>query len=171
MALALLALAGCQIAGEAPTATTQTGANGEDVDFVTNAYQLIMFDREEGALATSEAMDPQVRALAAKMVTDANQLAAKLGPLAAAEGIRPPDILRYSLRIRLGHMRIQNGLDFDRTFVDDQVASHQEAISMHEMMAGSAGSPALRQLAQEAGPIVRGNLRQLQALQLAMMRR
>lgn len=161
---ALLALAGCLV--ETPSATTQTGANREDVDFVTNAYQLIMFDREEGALAGTEAMDPLVRALAAKMVAEANQLAEKLGPLAAAEGISPPDILRYSLRIRLAHMRIQNGLDFDRTFVDDQIASHQEAISMHERMAGSGGSPALRQLAQEVSPTVRGNLRQLQALQL-----
>jgi len=41
---------------------------------------------------------------------------------------------------------------------------------MHEMMAGSGGSPALRQLAQEINPIVRGNLRQLKALQLEMMR-
>lgn len=169
-AVALLALTACQLPRESPTATARAGANAEDVDFITNSYQLITLDREEGTLAGTQATDPRVRALAAKMVADADGFAEKLAPLAAAEGIRPPDILRYGLRVRLGHMRLQNGLDFDRTFVDDQIASHQEAIAMYEMTTGSGGSPALGQVAKSAGPIVRANLRQLQELQARMAR-
>jgi predicted outer membrane protein len=171
-ALALMLLVACQTTGESPKATASAGANTEDVDFITNGYQLIMFDRDEGALAQSQAVDPRVRALAAKMVADANRFAVQLDPLAAAERIRAPDILRYSLRIRLGHMEIQHGLDFDRTFLADQIASHQEAISMHEMMVSSgAGSAAIHELAGRVKPIVQNNLRELQALQLEMMRK
>jgi len=171
-ALALMPLAACQVTGESPKATASAGVNTEDVDFITNGYQLIMFDREEGALAQTQAIDPRVKALAVKMVADANHFAAQLDLLAAAEGIHPPDILRYSLRIRLGHMQIQHGLDFDQTFLADQIASHQEAISMHEMMAGSGGGgAAIRDLAGRVKPIVQDNLRQLQALQLQIMRK
>jgi len=164
LAAALLATA-CQVARESPNASGGVGINSEDVDFVTNAYQLIMFDREECALAQHEANDPKVRALAAKMLDEANRFAAQLDPLAAAQGIRPPDILRYSLRVRLGHMRIQHGLDFDLTFVEDQIASHQEALSMHEMMVSSGGSLQLRQLAERARAVVIENLHALRALQ------
>jgi predicted outer membrane protein len=171
-ALALMLLAACQITGDSPKATASAGANTEDVEFITNGYQLIMFDREEGALAQTQAVDPRVKALAAKLVADANRFAARLDPLAAAEGIHPPDILRYSLRVRLGHMQIQHGLDFDQTFLADQIASHQEAISMHEMMAASGGgSAAVRELAGRAKLVVQDNLRELRALQLQMMRK
>jgi len=162
---AALMLAACQ----SPTATSSNGANPDDVDFVTNAYQIIMFDRQEGELAQSQATDPQVRALAAKMVGEANVFAEKLGPLGTAAGIQPPDILSYRLRVRLGHMRLQHGLDFDQTFVDDQIASHQELLSMHEMMVYSRGNSALRQLAEAGRSLLQANLRQLQALQRKMM--
>jgi putative membrane protein len=162
---AVLLLTACQ----SSTATSTAGASSGDVEFVTNAYQLITFDRQEGELA--QAMDPQVRALSAKMVDDANRLAERLAPIAAAEGIQQPNILDYGRRVRLSHMRLQHGLDFDEAYINDQIASHQEALSMHEMMTSSQGSPQLRALAEQAKPLVRENLAQLQAIQRKMMMR
>lgn len=117
---ALLSLAAC----ETPTAqtTANSPASPAEVSFVTNAYQIIKFDREEGDLAKTEAQDPRVKALAQDLVTEANQFAAQLDPVAASAGITPPNVLRNDLRVRLGHMRLQHGLDFDRSYLNDQIA-------------------------------------------------
>jgi putative membrane protein len=164
---AVLLLTACQ----SPTATSTVGASSVDVEFVTNAYQLITFDRQEGELARTEAMDPQVRALSAKIVDDANRFAAKLAAIAATEGIQQPDVLDYGRRVRLSPMRLQHGLDFDEAYINDQIASHQEALSMHEIMTSSEGNPQLRALAEQARPLVRENLAQLQTIQRKMMMR
>lgn len=78
-----------------------------------------------------------MRALSAKIVDNANQFAAGLAPIAAAEGIQQPNILDYGSRVRLSHMQLQHGLDFDEAYISDQIASHREALSMHEVMTSS----------------------------------
>jgi predicted outer membrane protein len=68
-------------------------------------------------------------------------------------------------------MRLQHGLDFDETFINDQIASHQEALSIYEIMTFSQKSPQPRALAEQVRPLVRENLAQLQAVQRKMMMR
>jgi predicted outer membrane protein len=97
------------------------------------------------------------------------RFAAELAPIAAAEGIQQPNILDYGRRVRLSHMRLQHGLDFDEGYINDQIASHQEALSMHEMMTSSQENPRLRVLAEHVMPLVRENLAQLQAIQRKTM--
>ena len=55
--------------------------------------------------------------------------------------------------------------------INDQIASHQEALSMHEMMMYSQENPQLRALAEQTRPLVRENLVQLQAIQRKMIMR
>ena len=161
-AAVLLALAAC----ESPTAQPTTGsANQGDVNFVTNAYQIIRFDQQEGAQAQTEARDPRVKALAQRLVDEANQFEATLAPVAKSVGVTPPTVLRDDLRVRLGHMRYQKGLDFDRTYLDDQIASHEEALRNQETeVSGKEASPAIRDLAQRGEVLLRTNLQALRAL-------
>jgi putative membrane protein len=158
----LLALTAC----ESPTAQPTTGnVNPGDVSFVTNAYQIIRFDQQEGAQARTEARDPRVKALAQRLTDEANQFEAMLGPVAKSVGVAPPDILRDDLRVRVGHMRLQHGLDFDQTYVDDQIASHEEALSDQSAMGdGKETSPAIRDLARRGEVLLRVNLQALRAL-------
>ena len=159
---AVLLLAACQ----GPTATpTTSGVNPAEVKFTTNAYQIIQFDQQEGALAQTQARNPRVKALAQQLTNEANDFATQLGPVAANAGIKPPTELRDDLRVRLGHMRLQQGLDFDRTYLADQIASHEEELAMQGSMAGSGVSPAFADLAQKGPALVRRNLDTLRALQ------
>jgi predicted outer membrane protein len=162
----LLTLAAC----ESPTAQPTTGsANPGDVNFVTNAYQIIRFDQQEGAQANTEARDPRVKALAQRLVDEANQFEATLGPVAKSVGVTPPNVLRDDLRVRLGHMRLQHGLDFDRTYLDDQIASHEEALRNQETMVnGKETSPAIKDLAQRGEILLRTNLQALRAIRQDM---
>lgn len=163
---AVLALAGC----ESPTAEPiSSAAHPGDVAFVTTAYQIIQFDQAEGAQAKTQARDPRVKALAARLVDEADQFKAQLAPVAKNAGVQPPNILRQDLRVRLGHMQIQRGLDFDRTYLDDQIASHQEALDAQETMVNSSNTtPAVRALAQHGEVLVRQNLQALKALRQDM---
>src|SRR5271165_6341111 len=109
------------LAAFATTATSAPGGdmNQADLDFITQAYNIIIFDREECSLAQTYAHTPEVKEIAAKLLNDANALAAKLDPIMEARGISPPTQLRTDLRIRLYHIRLNHGLDFDRSFITD----------------------------------------------------
>ena len=160
---ALLALPGCQtIVASAPGGDM----NPADLDFVTEAYNLITFDREECSLAPTYAQSAAVKALAAHLLNDANAFAAKLDPIIKARGIRPPTELRTDLRVRLLHIRLNRGLDFDRSFIDDQIASHTEVLARRELLMDTPGqNPQIVALAKEGIEEVRENLAALRAIQ------
>ena len=161
-AAALLLLAACNNQNARPTSG---GANPAEVQFTTDAYQIVEFDRQEGALARTQARSPAVKAISEQLTSQANEFASRLAPAAAAASIRPPSILREDLRVRLGHMRLQQGLDFDRTYVGDQIASHEELLRMQGGMNEGAVSLQFATLMREGTTLVRENLEKLRALQ------
>lgn len=161
-AAALLLLAGCNNQNAKPTSSA---ANPAEVQFTTDAYQIIEFDRQEGALARTQAKNPAVKAISEQLTNQANDFAARLGPTAAAASIKPPSILREDLRVRLGHMRLQQGQDFDRTYVGDQIASHEELLRMEGGMNEGAVSPEFTTLMRQGTSMVQENLDKLRVLQ------
>ncbi len=162
IAATLLLLAACQ---NQNAKSTSANANPADVRFTTNAYQIIEFDRQEGALAQTQAKNPAVKAIAQQLTNQANDFAARLAPTAMAASIRPPSILREDLRVRLGQMRVQQGLDFDRTYVADQIASHEELLKMEGGMNHEEASPQFATLMKQGISLVQTNLEKLRALQ------
>ncbi len=165
---AAAAIAGCQT--QASSASAGGDMNDADLDFVANAQNIITFDREECMLAQTQAQTPAVRALAVKLLADANAFDARLQPILQETGIKPPSVLRSDLRVRLGRMRLDRGLDFDRTFINDQIQTHEEIISRQEMMAsGATRNPKITQLAKAGAEILKRNLAELRALQRRMM--
>ena len=118
MLAALFALAGCG------TKATPAPGGGDvsqaDLEFVTQAWNIITFDREECSLAQTYAHSPEVKEIAAKLLNDANAFAVKLDQYMKARGINPPTQLRSDLRVRLYHLHINYGLDYDRSFMSDQ---------------------------------------------------
>ena len=151
-AAALLLLAACNNQNAKPISGT---ANPAEVRFTTDAYQIIEFDRQEGALAKTQARSPAVKAISDQLTSQANEFAARLAP----------SILREDLRVRLAHMRLQQGLDFDRTYVGDQIASHEELLRMQGGMNEGAVSPQFATLMRQGTDLVRENLDKLRALQ------
>lgn len=160
---ALLLLTACQGQNAQPAAGATS--NPAEVQFTTNAYQIIEFDRQEGALAQTQAKNPRVKALAQQLTGQANEFADQLAPTAAAASITPPRVLRDDLRVRLGHMRLQQGLDFDRTYLADQIASHEEVLRMEGGMSNEGVSPQFANLMQQGNGLLQTNLDKLQALQ------
>ncbi len=160
------ALAGCQTAHS----TSPSGdMSPDDLDFVTNAFNIIEFDRQECTIAQTQARTPEVRAIAVQLLQQANDFDARLRPIAASAGIKPPTVLRTDLRVRAARLRLGQGLDFDRVFIDDQIVSHQDALNLQGMVTGTTGSnPQLQALSRQGTDIISANLAKLHDLQARM---
>ena len=159
------ALAGCQ-ATQASASSPAGDMSGSDLEFVTNAFDIIAFDRDECTIAQTQARSPEVRAVAAKLLAEANQFDAELRPVAAESGIKPPTVLPSRLRIRAARLRLGQGQEFDRAFLADQIASHQDILNFQYVVLNSTTSnPKLAELSKRGDALVRTNLAQLQALQ------
>ncbi len=65
-------------------------------------------------------------------------------------------------------MQLQQGLDFDRTYVSDQIASHEEEVMMQDSMGSAGVSPAFASLIGQGQDIIRRNLDTLRGLQAQM---
>jgi putative membrane protein len=166
---ASLALAACNSStATVPHGTAESTVSKQDLDFVTYATAIIRFDKEEGQLAQKESKNPAVLAAANKISSDADYFAAQIKPAAARAGIKPPDVLPSDLRVRLGHMRLQQGIDFDKNYVNDQIYSHENNLAGLEDEAANGTVPELKALAQQAVPVVQANLARLRPLQYKM---
>ena len=167
---AAAALAGCQTTQA--SASSPTGdMSGSDLEFVTNAFDIIAFDRDECTIAQTSAKSPEVRALAAKLLSEANQFDADLRPVAAESGIKPPTVLPSRLRIRAARLRLGQGPDFDRSFLADQIASHQDILNFqYVVLSSTTSNPKLAELSRRGDGLVRANLAQLQVLQSRLSR-
>ncbi len=162
-------LAGCQTTRAVATAPG-SDMNAADLDFVTYAFNVIQFDRDECGIAEAQSKSPEIKAIAAKLLDDANGFEAKLAPIAAEAGIKPPTVLRTDLRVRAGRLRLAQGRDLDRAFVEDQIFSHEDARNLQDMMMNEqGGNPKLAALAREGFDLVNANLVQLRELQQRMM--
>lgn len=166
---AVVALAGCQTSTASVTSSSGD-MSATDLDFVTNAYNIIEFDRQECTIAQTASKNPAVRAIAAKLLQDANTFDSQLTPIAASAGIKAPTILRTDLRIRAARLRLGQGPDFDRAFIDDQIVSHQDTLNLQSMMMDAPGGNAkLADLSRRGYDLVKANLAELQKLQRSMM--
>ena len=166
-----LATGGMLAACESTRSKSSSDVSASDLEFVTNAFNIIEFDLQECTLAQTQAQSSEVRAIAAQLLRDALSFKARAAPVAASAGILPPTVLRPDLRVRVAHLRLNQGLDFDKTFIEDQIFSHQDALNMQEMVANTPGNPRIAALSREGTSIVRTNLAKLRALQLKIMLR
>jgi predicted outer membrane protein len=157
-------LAGC----ESPVAVSANGpANPADLAVVTQAQQVIMFNRALGKFAESDSERPEVRALAQDLVRQADALDAQLEPVTRQMNIRNPNVLRRDLRIRLGHVIYQHGLDFDETYLEDQVASHERALEELNKAVSATSAP-LSPVATQSRDTIARSTERLKALQHEM---
>lgn len=174
---ALAGLLALPIACQSPEAQVAPGASASavsnfDREFVTNAYQIILFDRAQGQIAQVQADDPRVRALAVRLMRQADEFDRRLAPIAASLGITPPTVLDRERRLRLGHMRRQGGLEFDTTYLDDQIASHRDALNdQQELLVQPNSDPRLVALAREGTQLVATNLEALRDLRRRLLTR
>jgi putative membrane protein len=129
-----------------------------------------MFEIQSGQLAMQRACDPAVRGFAQQLVADHTRMSNMMMSTARANNLpQPPMGMAPHHAAMLQRLQAAPGQGFDAAFRAEQVAAHQEALSLHRGYAEEGDTPALRTLAAQAVPAIEMHLQHAQNLPTAGM--
>ncbi len=138
--------------------------NQADADVVTESYRIVQLDNQEGQLAATQSSNPQVRAIAAELISRANRLYPGLEEQIRRTGITPPRTLPEELQGKLNHIRTLRGQAFDRQYLSDQIDTHQRAAKIFQNGLSRTQDAGIRAVLEQALPVVQEDLARLMEL-------
>ena len=133
--------------------------------FVSNASQSGLYEIQAAKMAETRSKNPEVRAFAKMMVTDHTALMNEMAPLITAAGQKPSADLDQRRKGFLDNLKGAPDADFDKTYIDQQVAGHQEALDLMKGYADKGSDPGLKGGAAKAVPKVQMHLDKAKAIQ------
>lgn len=162
---------GVSLTGAAPAALAQPASASamptDAMGFITAAGQSDQFEIQSGQLAASQGGSGKVRDFGKQMVKDHAKSTAMVMKAASTAGMTPPagpPPLRADQQQMLGQLQRLHGADFDRTYVQQQMQAHDEALMLHQNYARSGDTPALKSAAAQIVPVVRMHRSMLQGM-------
>ena len=140
-------------------------ANTADA-YVTNAAISDLYEIESSKLASEKSQSGSVTAFARQMVKDHTDTSAKLKSTIADAGLQltPPTKLDARRQGMLDNLRALSGTDFDKAYLDQQTAAHQEALTLHNGFAEDGDNAPLKKLAGATAPVIRHHLEMVKQL-------
>jgi putative membrane protein len=138
-----------------PAAQAAEPSDAQIAEIVLRANQV---DVNAGKLASGQAMSPEVRAFARKMVTVHGGIARAASALVRKLGIDPePSVTSHSLEVggaaNVRKLRALKGAEFDRAYVGHEVAYHQHVIdALDQILIPNAHDAQLKALLVSARP-------------------
>ena len=154
MKLPIAAALACALAGA-------TAAHAQPArDYVRMAAASDKFEIAEARLAEQRSHDPRVLQFARMMVRDHSSSTAQIkAAVRQTTGHDPaPAMLEPRQQRMLADLRHARGRAFDRAYLDQQTASHQEALDLHRGYADRGDAPELRRTAATITPVVQQHL-------------
>ncbi len=153
-----------------------TDSNGAPKAGLNDETILGMLDRANqadstaGVLAGVKATDPEVKTFASMMKKDHHELRVSGEALAKKLGVTPKPpakdpVAGYAAAELAALQKAKKGEDFDRTYIDNEVTVHQAVIDAVNMARVSTQTPEVKELIQNAIPVIRGHLEQAMAIQ------
>lgn len=153
------------------TSAATMGANMVSA-YVPNAAMGDMYEIQAADIALERTQNAQVRELAQMIKTDhtAASEAFKAAAPQAAPDIQLPTELDERRKGMIDNLRSATAADFDKTYIDQQVAAHQEAVTLHRGFSDNTDAPTLAQHARTVLPKIEAHLQRAQTLQSSMTR-
>ena len=130
--------------------------------YLAAAASIDLYEIRSSELAVARATDPRLREFARRMLTDHAGTSAQLSFAGRRLNLLPSGTLRPEHQAMLDALHAAG--DFDRAYLQQQIAVHRAALEMHNAYATRGSSPTLRPVAANAVPIVRRHLQQLRAI-------
>ena len=133
--------------------------------YVAMAASSDMFEIESSRLALQRSQNTDIQQFARMMIDHHTQTTQQLSAAARAAGVTVPmSMSPMHARLVTTLNAAGSGRAFDRVYATQQVLAHQQALALHGNYAVRGDTPALRQTAGAATPIVRGHLNTAQNL-------
>lgn len=140
--------------------------SGIDQAFVDKAGAAGALEVEASKLALKQSSNDKVQEFARQMIADHGKLANQLLATAKKEGANAPSSAPDAGMMQ--KLMALNGAAFDLRYIQDiAVQGHQQAIELFSQEAGNGQNAALKQLAEEALPMIRHHMNMAQKLALA----
>lgn len=187
-ALAALAIAGCQQKDEVAdpanpgtsneavnaaqdatsaavgTAAATTAGQYSTDAFVTNAAISDMYEIQAGEIAQKKGGSAGVKDFGKMMVADHTAMSNAMKPLIAAAGKTAPTGLDERRKGLIDNLNAAPAADFDRVYLEQQEAAHNEALSLMQGYAANGDDAGLKGAAGQAVPKIQAHLDHVQKL-------
>jgi len=155
--------------GAAVGATSANTMGSHDTGaFVSNASQSDMYEIQAAQIAEKRSKNADIKAFAKMMVKDHTASSAAMKPLAQAAGQTPADKLDNRRQGFIDNLNQASDADFDKTYVDQQVAAHQEALDLMNGYAKDGSDAGLKGGAAKTAPVVQAHLDKIKSIQASL---
>lgn len=136
--------AGAQEAGSRPTR-----------EYLQAAASADQFEIVAAQTALAQSTQPDVRAFAARMLEDHQQLRKAHRDAATRSGLKPPEMaISADQALLLGALQSASGREFDALYLRQQMLAHRSALVVEQAYAKSGDDANLRQSAAAAVPVI-----------------
>ncbi len=154
-----------QSIGEKTGINEVLGITPSTKDFVKEAATSDMFEMDFSALAQQEATDEATKSLAKQMVTDLEKTTKELTEAVGSNPSTPiPTELDSSHKSKLEKLKDLKGSNFTKTYLDQQVSAHKDAVSLFERYGKGGDNPTLKAWAEKTLPTLKQHLELAQSL-------
>ena len=151
--------------GQVSAATTMTAGG-----FVTAAATSDMYEIQAAKIAEQKATSPDVKKFAAKMIHDHTASTAKLKAILAKGAVNatPPADLDERRKGLINNLEAAAPADFDKTYIDQQVAAHEEAETLLKGYVDKGDNAELKAFATGVLPTVEAHLSMVKSMKDGM---
>ncbi|HEY9218754.1 MAG TPA: DUF4142 domain-containing protein [Phenylobacterium sp.] len=150
----------------AAVGATSAATLGQTTDgYVAGAAVGDMYEIAAGKLAQQKGSNAAVKDFGAMLVKDHTATSTEMKPLATAAGQTPPAEMDQRRKGMIDNLTAATGADFDRAFIDQQIAAHEEALTLHQGYGQDGGDAGLKAFAAKTAPKIQAHLEQARSLQ------
>lgn len=140
-----------------------------DKTFLLDAAESCYAEITASKAAQGKATSSDIRAYAAKVLADHQQLSDELQTLAAQKGVKVPDEPSKVQQEKIARLNTMSGRQFDLEFASEMgVAAHQEAVALYRRNVEDARDPDVKSFAARTLPGLEHHLDMARALKLAL---
>lgn len=138
--------------------------------YVPSAAVGDMYEIQAADIALERSTNEQIKSFATMLKTDHTAASDSLKSLApqAAPDVTLPAGLDERRQGLIDNLRSASAADFDRVFIDQQIAAHNEALTLHRGFADNADAPELAKHAATVAPKIEAHLRMAEEIKTAL---
>jgi putative membrane protein len=127
-------------------------------------------DSSAGALAVKKATNPEVKRFAKLMMSEHHALRQQGKQLADKLGVAPQPpaddpVTQLASKETAALESAPKGAEFDRAYIDQEVAAHEAVLDLAKRAHDSAQNPELKKLIEQAQPVIEKHLDQAKEIQ------
>ncbi|MBS0296935.1 MAG: DUF4142 domain-containing protein [Proteobacteria bacterium] len=150
--------------------TSAATVGATDGGFVTSAAMSDMYEVQAATLAEGRTKNPAVKKFAAEMIKAHTATTNELKKALPASGVNaaPPAELDERHKGLIQNLDKAKPEDFDKTYIDQQVAAHDEAVTLFKSYADRGSNATLKPWAAATLPKIQKHLDMAKGLQSGM---